>query len=96
MLIGMRQGLLTAAGREKLFETIEADVADRLMRTLRGLLWLHGQREPLLGPQAVAEVEHSTKRSLTGIRQAIHEGGSHGWEEFQSLYYDIRRTEGTH
>ena len=46
MLIGMRQGLLAAAGREKLFGTIEADVADRLMRTLRGLLWLHGQREP--------------------------------------------------
>ena len=41
LLISMRQALLSAAGHEKLFKTIEADVADRLMRTLRGLLWLH-------------------------------------------------------
>lgn len=89
ILIGMRQGLLAAAGREKLFGTIEADVAERLVRTLRGLLWLHGQKEPKPVVQALAEIETSFKRQLPGVRLAIEEGGQHGWEEFRSLYDDI-------
>jgi hypothetical protein len=89
MLIGMRQGLLAAAGREKLFETIETDVAERLIRTLRGLLWLHGQHDPLSASQVITAVEGETKKSLSGIRTAVDEQGAHGWEEFQTLYHDI-------
>ena len=89
LLISMRQALLSAAGHEQLFKTIEADVADRLMRTLRGLLWLHEQKEGLSAPHTIEEVEKSTNRPLPGIRKAIHETGDHGWAEFQSLYHDI-------
>ncbi len=89
ILIGMRQGLLAAAGREKLFGTIGADVAERLLRTLRGLLWLHGQKEPKPSVQALAEIETSVKRQLPGVRRAIEEGGQQGWEEFRALYDDI-------
>jgi len=89
LLISMRQALLSAAGHEKLFKTIEADVTDRLMRSLRGLLWLHDQKEGLSALQTIEEVEKSTNRPLPGIRKAIHEKGDHGWTEFQSLYHDI-------
>ena len=89
LLISMRQALLSAAGHEKLFKTIETDVADRLMRTLRGLLWLHEKKEGLSAIQTIEEVERQTNHSLPGIRAATHETGQHGWAEFQALYHDI-------
>ena len=89
LLISMRQALLSAAGHEKLFKTIETDVADRLMRTLRGLLWLHDIKDGLSALKSIEEVERSTNHVLPGIRAAIHETGQHGWTEFQSLYHDI-------
>ena len=89
LLISMRQALLSAAGHEKLFKTIETDVADRLIRTLRGLLWLHEQKEGLSAIQTIEAVETQTNHPLPGIRAAIHETGQHGWTEFQSLYQDI-------
>ncbi len=89
LLISMRQALLSAAGHEKLFKTIEADVADRLMRTLRGLLWLHEKKEGLSAQQTIEEVERKTNHALPGLRDAIQETGQHGWTEFQSLYNEI-------
>ena len=89
LLIGMRQALLASAGREKALGAIEADVIERLMRTLRGLLWLHGQQEGLPAAQTLEQVEQATQRSLPGIRQALRHGSQRGWEEFQALYHDI-------
>ena len=89
LLISMRQALLSAAGHEKLFKTIEADVADRLMRTLRGLLWLNEKKEGLSVLQTIEEVEQSTKHPLPGLRDAIQETGQHGWTEYQTLYHEI-------
>jgi hypothetical protein len=89
ILIGMRQGLLAAAGREKLLSEIEGDVVERLVRTLRGLLWLHQQRDPLPALNVLAEVEKSVNRTFSGIRQAVGGQGNHGWEEFQRLYTDV-------
>lgn len=89
LLISMRQGLLSAAGHEKLFTTIEADVADRLMRTLRGLLWLHDKKEGLPALQTIEAVERSTDLALPGLRDVIQETVKDGWEEFQVLYSEI-------
>ncbi len=89
ILIGMRQGLLAAAGREKLFAEIETDVAERLVRTLRGLLWLRNQKEPRPAAQVVSQIEEQVNRALPGVRGAIQEGGQHGWGEFKTLYEDI-------
>ncbi len=89
ILIGMRQALLAAAGKDKLLSEIEADVAERLIRTLRGLLWLHGQRDPKPAGQAVSEIERSISRDLPGVRGAINERGKHGWEEFKTLYEEV-------
>ena len=89
ILIGMRQGLLAAAGREKLFGAMEGDVAERLLRTLRGLLWLHGQDEYVSSMDVVSRIEQETDRSLAGIRQALQDHRRHDWDDFTRLYDDV-------
>jgi len=88
-LIGMRQGLLAAAGREKLFGTIEGDVAERLIRTLRGLLWLHGRHAYLPAMDVVGQIEQETDRSLPGIRHALQDSHQQAWDDFVLLYDEI-------
>ena len=87
--LGMRQALLAAAGRDKALTTVEVDVGERLLRSLRGLLWLHGDAEPRAGMDAVAAVEEGIHRSLPGVRSAIDDRSNHGWEEFKTLYADV-------
>lgn len=89
ILIGMRQALLASGGREKVLAEMERGVADQLMRTLRGLLWLHGQKAPTPASQVVGEIEHGISKDLPGIRRAIDERGRHGWHEFTSLYEEV-------
>lgn len=89
ILIGMRQGLLAAAGREKLFGAMEGNVAERLIRTLRGLLWLHGQYEYASLMDVVSRIEQETDRSLSGIRQALQAHRRHDWDDFARLYDDV-------
>ncbi len=89
ILIAMRQGLLAAAGREKMFGAMESDIAERLMRTLRGLLWLHGKKEFLTAVQVVGQIEQDTDRSLPGIRSALEGSRQHDWDDFTKLYYEI-------
>lgn len=89
MLIGMRQGLLAAGGQDKWLSTMEVDIGERLIRALRGLLWLHGQMEGKPAAQTVSDIEESLNKPLPGIRAALHRQGQHGWDEFTSLYEDI-------
>ncbi|NKB82469.1 MAG: hypothetical protein GKS05_11395 [Nitrospirales bacterium] len=89
ILIGMRQGLLAAAGREKLFSEIESDVAERVIRTLRGLLWLHDQREGLPASQVIDAVSREVNRPLKGIQGSMDHRHTHGWDEFCALYEDV-------
>lgn len=89
ILIGMRQGLLAAAGREKLFAVVEADMAERLIRTLRGILWLKGQKEPHPALAVVSEVEKVIEFKLPGLKDALSKPGEHGWDEFRMLYGEI-------
>lgn len=89
ILIGMRQALLASGGREKMLAEVERGVADQLMRTLRGLLWLHGQKAPTPAPQVVGEIEGAISKGLPGIRGAIDERGRHGWQEFTRLYEEV-------
>ncbi len=87
--LGMRQALLAAAGRDKALNTVEVDVGERLLRSLRGLLWLHGETGPKAALDAVAAVEEGVHRSLPGVRSAIDDRSQHGWEEFKTLYADV-------
>ncbi|MFQ5828050.1 MAG: hypothetical protein ACE5JD_02670 [Candidatus Methylomirabilia bacterium] len=89
ILIWMRQGLLAAAGREKLIEAMDADVAERLIRTLRGLMWLRDQKDAKPASHVISEVERMTGRPLPGVRHVLGVAGSHGWDEFRTLYEDV-------
>ncbi|RMH37924.1 MAG: hypothetical protein D6690_01275 [Nitrospirae bacterium] len=89
LLIGMRQALLASVGREKALGTIEADVVERLMRTLRGLLWLHGHKDGFPALHTIDQLEHATQRTFPGIRQALDPEARRDWAAFQALYHDI-------
>lgn len=89
MLIGMRQGLLSAGGREKLLGTIEADVLERLIRTLRGILSLQGEQDAKPAGQILEAIERRLDRRFPGIRRALDEHSPHGWDEFRSVYEEI-------
>lgn len=89
VLISLRQGLLTAAGRDKVLKAVELEIGDQLIRTLRGVLWLDGKKKSNPAADVVTEVETMAKRKLTGVRAALDFSGAHGWEQFQSLYRDV-------
>jgi hypothetical protein len=89
VLIGLRQGLLAAAGREKFLGALERDVGQGLLRTLRGMLWLKGQKGPKPAPEVLTAIEKLIDRKLSGVRVALDPNAHHGWSEFESLYRDV-------
>ncbi len=89
MLIGLRQGLLAAAGREKALEAVELDIGEGLLRAMRGTLWIKGLKEAKSSSDVVAEMEKTTGKKLPGIRTVLDVTGHHGWEQFEGLYRDV-------
>lgn len=89
VLIGLRQGLLASAGRDRFLEQLEREVAEGLVRTMRGMLWLKGQRDVTPVTEIVSEMGRLADRNLNGIRRALDLTGSHGWQEFEALYRDV-------
>lgn len=91
LLIGMRQGLLASAGVDRLLSSLDADVGEGLLRALRGLLWLRGQRNAQDEGAVVAAVERMISGELHGLRRALSADARHGWEAYQELYDDVAR-----
>lgn len=91
ILIRMRQGLLMAGSREDVLAELVMDIGQHLLRTLRGLLWLQGKRDPLPREQVVAESEQRVGSPLPGVRSATLPHGEHGWDEFRALYEDVEK-----
>ncbi len=89
ILIGLRQGLLAAAGREKVIGAMTTDVGEALIRTLRGMLWLKGKKEALPAQDVLDDAEQITDRKLTGMRTALDPFTNHGWDQFDALYRDV-------
>ena len=89
ILMGLRQGLLAAAGREKLVGALERDVAEGLIRTLRGMMWLEGEKEFKPIPAVVEHAEKLAKRTLPGLRQALDPSARVGFGEFDTFYRDV-------
>jgi hypothetical protein len=89
MLIGMRQGLLAAAGRDRMLADVQQNMAENLLRTLRGMLWLKGRRDPQPASAVVAEVENLVSQKLASLRHSLDPGVEHTWELFEALYRDV-------
>jgi len=85
----LRQGLLASTAQTDALDALQTDVGAHLLRTLRGLLWLHDRTEFVPRQQVVEECEHMLKLSLPGLRTAIQLHLEHGWSEFQALYEDV-------
>lgn len=87
--IGLRQGLLASAGRDRLLGSLEIDIGPALVRTMRGMLWLKKQRAHRTTAEILGEIEKVLERRLTGVRTAMNISADHGWPEFQRLYDDV-------
>lgn len=95
-LIGLRQGLLTSAGRESHLRNVERDVAQGLLRTLRGMLWLKGQRQFQTDEEVLVGVESAVDRALRGVRASLelHARPAPG-AGIEELYRDVEALKGT-
>lgn len=71
-LIGLRQGLLASAGRTAALGDLQRDAAHGLLRTLRGMLWLKGNKAYQSDDRVVAGIEELVKRPLRGLRGALN------------------------
>lgn len=89
ILLGLRQSLLSCAGRDRELARIGEEAADTLVRTLRGLLWLKGRREAKPAEEVIADVGALLGRSLPGIKEALVPDGHRDWDAFRALYSDV-------
>ena len=89
VLIAMRQGLLASTGRDNILNIIEHDITIRLLRILRGILWLNNHRESLSPDETTTQLEAQLNRPFPYLHQAFSTVSSHGWEEFQGLYQEV-------
>jgi hypothetical protein len=88
-LIGLRQGLLAAAGIKDRLALIQHDWVRGLLRTLRGMLWLKGQKERLPAERVVAELSRIVELPLNGIRRIFATADSPEWDAIEELHGDV-------
>lgn len=89
MLIGLRQGLLTAGERDSMLQAIIDDAADNLLRTLRGMLWLKGDTEFLPAFDLVAKIETLCGRTFSGVDTVIARHVTDIDALFDAFYRDV-------
>jgi hypothetical protein len=88
--IGLQQGILVSQGRSESLQVLGDDVAERLLRALRGALWLKGTRHALPGAQVVEVAERAFGLPLVGVRGALASSGPTPWRLVRQLHADIR------
>jgi hypothetical protein len=88
--IGMHQGLLASSGNERTLAKIGHELTEHLVRTLRGVLWLKGQRDGRPATQVVQEIEKLLERSLPGVWGALGQADGTPWQHFSNLYADVQ------
>lgn len=89
ILIRVRQGLLAAAGRQNALTELLADVGQHALRTLRGMLWLHGEKDYHAPPAVLERIEKGTGRSYPGLRHVLRVGALLEPGDVDTLYADI-------
>jgi hypothetical protein len=92
--IALRQRLLSSGGRQRRLQHAGRELAEHLVRTLRGLLWLKQLRQSLDAKQVVAESERLLGRPLPGISHlAAAAGDETTWQQFRDLCVDVKALE---
>ncbi len=88
--IAMRQGLLASSGRDEALLELAEPLVEHLVRTLRGLLWLKGRREPHSEDQVASAIEQLIGRQLAGVRRLVDGSASATWDAFRELYANVQ------
>ncbi|HWA98556.1 MAG TPA: hypothetical protein VG713_08685 [Pirellulales bacterium] len=89
MALAMRQALLASGGDERALDDLQQHAGQGLVRVLRGLLWLRGQKSLVPPSEVAGAVEAAVGHSLPGVRAAIDHKDHRGWQQFERLYADL-------
>ena len=89
MLIQLRQGLLQVADQDHLLAQVQQGIGETMVRTLRGMLWLKGRKEPVPRSEVVEAAASLAQRKLSGLRPALDADYEPGWDDFRALYEDV-------
>ena len=87
--IVMQRGILASGGREKWIDRLERDAADSLIRVLRGIAWLGGDRHPHLPAELPDMVESVTGFTIAGCREAIATDGRHDLQTLDEILSEV-------
>lgn len=86
VLIGMRQGLVAGAGRDNVLAMVMQDAAQNLLRTIRGLLWLRGEKTYKPDTNVIVALEKACNREFPGLRSVTEASPVFDDHEFDELY----------
>lgn len=88
--IGVQQGILVSQGRDESLKLLGDDAAERLLRALRGALWLKGTRQALPAAQVVEVAQRLFQLPLAGISGVFTASSASPPRQVHQLYADIR------
>jgi hypothetical protein len=88
--IQLQRGLLSAAGDERSLGRLAGHLSRTLLRVLRGLAWLGGDRGPRLAYGWVEVIEATVGRPLGGVRGVLDDSLAADGQRFAAFYADVR------
>jgi hypothetical protein len=91
--VAMHQGLLASLGKDDYLADLTVDVAEGLLRVLRGMAWLAGDTKPASPIELISTAERRLGRQLPGLQAVLVATDRIGWPRFQQLYADIEALE---
>lgn len=87
--IQLQRGILASNGRESRIGRLENEASDALIRTMRGIVWLSGDRGAHLPEDLCRRCETVVRRALEGCRQAIRFDGRHDRRTMSMLLNEL-------
>ena len=88
--IHLQRGLLAAAGDERALARLGHHLGHTLVRMLRGLAWLGGDRQVRSAYGQIDAAEAQLGRELPGVRRLLDDSVGFGWEAFSLLHADVQ------
>lgn len=85
----LQRGILASGGKPDRIDRLEDEASDSLIRVLRGIGWLSGDRKPLLPTQLCRRCGEIVGISLPGCLEAIRVDGEHNVETVRLLLSEI-------
>jgi hypothetical protein len=85
----LQRGILACDGKESRIGRLEDEASDALIRTLRGIVWLSGDRAAYLPDDVCRRCETVVRHALEGCRQSICHDGRHDRRTMGLLLHDL-------